>query len=73
MLEQLLKGCTSWKGPHAGAEEECEEEGVAETTCDELTPMPIPCPPALLAGRKWRKSGVKLRVGRREGWGNVFL
>ena len=27
-----------------------EEEGVAETTCDELTATPIPCPPALLRG-----------------------
>ena len=27
-----------------------EEEGVAETTCDELTVNPIPRPPALLGG-----------------------
>jgi len=60
-------------GIHTGAGEECVEEGAAETTCDELTPMPIPCPPAPLVGRKWRKSGVKLRAGRREGWGKVFL
>ena len=31
-----------------------EEEGMAETTCDELTATPIPCPPALLGGRGWR-------------------
>jgi len=29
-----------------------EEEGAAETTCDELTAVPIPHPPALLAGRR---------------------
>jgi len=29
-----------------------EEEGAAETTCDELTTTPIPCPPALLRGRR---------------------
>ena len=27
-----------------------EEEGAAETTCDELTATPIPCPPVLLGG-----------------------
>jgi len=31
--------------PHTGAEEECEEEGVAETMCDELTAIPFPHPP----------------------------
>ena len=29
-----------------------EEEGAAETTCDELTAAPIPCPPALRVGRR---------------------
>ena len=29
-----------------------EEEGAAETTCDELTTAPIPHPPALLGGRR---------------------
>jgi len=37
---------------HAGAGEECEEEGAAETTCDELTATPIPHRPALLGGRR---------------------
>ena len=41
-----------WEGPHAGAEEQCEEEGAAETTCDEQTTTPIPCPLALLGGRR---------------------
>ena len=31
-----------------------EEEGAAETTCDELTTTPIPHPPALLEGRRER-------------------
>jgi len=46
-----------------------EEEGTAETTCDELTAAPIPHPPALLRGRRERKSGVKLSLRRKEGWG----
>jgi len=29
-----------------------EGQGVAETTCDELTITPIPCPPAPLGGRR---------------------
>jgi len=31
-----------------------EEEEVAETTCDELTIVPIPSPLAPLGGRRWR-------------------
>jgi len=42
-----------------GAGNECEEsspeeEGVAETTCDELTVTPIPHPPVPLGGERWR-------------------
>jgi len=50
-----------------------EEEEAAEKTCDELTATPIPHPPVLSGGRRQKKSGVKLRPGRREGWGKVFL
>ncbi|KAK4832494.1 hypothetical protein QYF61_023541 [Mycteria americana] len=36
-LEKFMENCLSWKGPHTGAGEECEEsspeeEGAAETT-----------------------------------------
>ena len=46
-----------------------EEEGAAETTCDELTTTPIP---ASLCRWRWEEveeSGAKLSLGRREGWG----
>ena len=46
-----------------------EEEGAAETMCDELTTTPLPCPPPPLGGEEVENSGVKLRLGRREGWG----
>ena len=46
-----------------------EGEGAVETTCDELTTTPIPHPPALLRGEEGEKWGVKLSLGRREGWG----
>jgi len=70
----LLAGfVTTWKGPVLEQGKSVrspppEEEGTAETTCEELTTAPIPHPPALLGGRKERKSGVKLSLGRKEGW-----
>jgi len=48
MLEKFMEDCLLWEGPHAGAGEECEEEGAAEATCDELTIAPISSPPVLL-------------------------
>ena len=50
-----------------------EEEGAAETMCDELTVTPIPRPPALLGGGGGRETRVKLSQGRREGWGEGVL
>ena len=47
-----MQDCLPWEGPHAGAGEECEEQGAAQTACDELTVTPIPCAPALLGGRR---------------------
>jgi len=51
-LEQFMDNCLLWEGPHAGAGAECEEEGAAETACNELTAAPIPRPPVLLRERK---------------------
>lgn len=66
MEEYLLEvGC------HTGAEEKNEEEGAAETKCDELTAISIPSPLALLRGRKQSKSEVKLNLGGRERWTEV--
>ena len=51
-----------------------EEEGEAETMCDELTATPVPRPPVALRGKEVEDSGAKLSPGRREGWGEgVFL
>ena len=55
MLEKFMKDFIPWEEPHDGAGEESEEEGAAETMCDELTASPIPCLPA------------PLRLGRGEG------
>jgi len=67
-LEQFVKSCSpqegltlkftenylQCEGPHTGPGEECEEEGVAETMCDELTTIPIPHSSVPLGGRRER-------------------
>jgi len=47
-----MENCLPWLGAHAGAGEECCEEGAAERTCDELTVATIPCPPAPLRAKR---------------------
>jgi len=42
-LEKFMENCFPWVGPHAGAGEENEEEGAAQT-CDEQTTTPFPVP-----------------------------
>jgi len=46
-----------------------EEEGAAETTCDEPTTTPIPRPPAPLRGRRERKMGCKVKPRKKGGMG----
>jgi len=53
MLEQFMEDCLLWKGPTLEQGKSVrspppEEEGVAESSCDELTAGPVPRPPALL-------------------------
>jgi len=45
-----------------------EEEGVAETTCDEQTITPIPHPPVPLWGRRER-NGSEVEPGKKGGMG----
>jgi len=47
-----MKDCLPWVGPHTGAGEDSEEEGVTETRCHELTTTPFPHLPVLLGGRR---------------------
>jgi len=42
MLKKFMENRLPWEGLYTGAGEECEEEGAAETTCDELTTTPFP-------------------------------
>jgi len=44
-----------------------EEEGAAETMCDELTTTPIPRPLCHFGGGESGETRVKLSLGRREG------
>ena len=70
-MEKFVEDCLLWEGPHAGAGKEWtrspppEEEGAAETTCDELTATPIPHPPAPLGREEVEELGAKLSLGRR--------
>ena len=78
MLEQFLKYGSLWEGPtleqfmkdcipHAGAGEDCEEEGVAETKHYELSATSIPktlhCLQVGGGGRRVRNEGLKLSLG----------
>jgi len=50
-----------------------EEEGAAETACEELTAIPIPHSTKPLCGEKVENMGVKLSPGIRKGWGEGVL
>ena len=59
MLDQFVKDYVLWKEIHAGAGEESEDEGAAETKNYELTSIPIPHPPALsCSGEGVRRSSI---------------
>jgi len=66
-----MEDSVPWEGPRAGAGAE-REEGAAEAACDEQTAAAIPVPPCR-SGEEVEKSGVKLSLGRREGWGEGVL
>ncbi|KAK4816051.1 hypothetical protein QYF61_011059 [Mycteria americana] len=62
-----MEDCLLWVGPHAGAGEECEEEGAAQTTHDELTATPIPCPLVPLVGEQVEKIGSEVEAEKKGG------
>jgi len=63
-----VKNCLLWVGPHARAVEECGEEDAVETMCDELTAIPILCPPVpVREGGRESGSEVKPRKKGRVG------
>ena len=68
-LEKFMEDCLPWEGPHAGAGEECEEEGAAETTCDELTATPHSPSPCATRGEEVEKIGSKVKPGKKGGVG----
>ena len=67
-MENFMEDRLLWGGPQAGARDECEEEGEAETKLwtDFKPHFPSPC----TAGKEEvENTGVKVSPGRREGWG----
>lgn len=70
MLEKFMEDCPQWVSPYDGAREECEEEGAAEMECYELMATDhFPHPAAPLEVQQVKELGVKLSLGRKEGWG----
>jgi len=67
-----MEECLPWDGPYSGAGEECEEEGAAETTCDELTTTPFPVPlPCSEGGVRQIRSEIE--PGKKGGMGERCL
>jgi len=64
--EKFVEVCLPWEGLHAGAGEDSEEDGVAETECDKLIAIPIPLPPAQLGGGS-REFRSKLKPTKKGG------
>jgi len=50
-----------------------EQEGVTEAICAELTLTPISLSHCPFQGGGVRETGLKLSLGRREGWGEGVL
>jgi len=87
VLEHFVKDCSPWEGLMVeksmedclpGRDPMLEQHNRArrkkqQTTCDELTAVPIPCPPCVTQREEVEKMGVKLSLGRREGWGKDVL
>ncbi|GAB0183023.1 AN1-type zinc finger protein 5-like [Grus japonensis] len=60
MLEKLVEDCLLREGPHAAPGEEREEEGAAETMCDELPTTPTPHPLCHWRGGG-RETGIEVK------------
>lgn len=50
--KEVHGGLSPIGGTPCWSRKESEEEGVAETTCEEMATIPIPCPPALPGGQR---------------------
>jgi len=63
-LEKFMENSLPWVGPHAGAGEECEEEGAAETMCGKLTTTPFLIP-LRCSGGGGRELGSEVEPGKK--------
>ena len=68
-IGEVHGGLSSAGGSPCWSREGCEEEGAGERTCDELTVTPIPCSSS--SGEEAEKSGIKVSLIRRKGWGRA--
>ena len=72
-LGQFVKSCSLWDRPHAGAGAECEDSSPWGTRSSRDSVWwtdhnPHSLSPCAARGRRQRKSGEKLSLGRMEGW-----
>ncbi|KAK4827950.1 hypothetical protein QYF61_022565 [Mycteria americana] len=73
MVEKFMENCLPWRDPMLEQGKSVrspppEEEGAAETTCDELTATPIPLSPVPLGGGG-REFGSKVKPRKKGGVG----
>lgn len=67
-----MKNCLPWEVPHSGAGEECVEEGVVDTTRDELTTTHVPHVPMLVLRGGWRVRS-EADTEKKERWEEIVL
>ncbi|KAJ7421785.1 hypothetical protein WISP_41173 [Willisornis vidua] len=72
IVEKFMKDFVLWKSPELKQEEECEEDEALETKCYEHTAGLVSHPSALLRGKEVEESEMKLKLGKMEGWKEVF-
>lgn len=75
-----MEDCLLWGEPHAGAGEECEkslpeEEGEAETRCDEptMTSIPLPHPSAVRVNMWLCRARLPMRVNEEQTEKKLYL
>lgn len=61
---KFAKDSVLWEASYAGAAGELEEEGAVETSCYELTTIPMSCPSTPARGVD-RKTGSKVELGKK--------
>jgi len=75
MWDKFVEDCVPWEKVHAGAGENCKDEGAAEVMCDELTanPMSHSLSPCSAQEEEVEKIGSKVEPRKKGGLGGRCL